>query len=173
VTYQTYGRYATNGGLIGLDDRLPNGYGAEFAPSFWQAVKTQRGVFGLPQHTDTFATYNHKDVLRKAGVTAPTALAKAWTWDEFCDAARRVKAATGQYAFAYGFSPAGGPSSDAGMAYQPPPPGPRLRTPPHHLRSHDPLGGQMPDDPPPRPRRLRHPPRTTTSDLIGTSQTPI
>jgi multiple sugar transport system substrate-binding protein len=103
MTYQTYGRYATNGALVKLDDRLPGGYPDDFAPSFWQAVKTDKGVYGLPQHTDTFATYYHKDVLQKAGVTAPTELAKAWTWDEFRDVARKVKAATGKYAFAYGF----------------------------------------------------------------------
>jgi multiple sugar transport system substrate-binding protein len=103
MTYQTYGRYASNGALVKLDDDLPGGYGDGFVPSFWQAVKTDRGVFGLPQHTDTFATYYHKDILDKAGVVPPTELAKAWTWDEFREVARKVKAATGKYAFAYGF----------------------------------------------------------------------
>ena len=103
MTYQTYGRYATNGGLTRLDELLPPGYGDDFVPAFWQAVRTERGVFGLPQHTDTFATYYHKDVLQRAGVTAPTELAKAWTWQEFGEVARKVKAVTGKYAFAYGF----------------------------------------------------------------------
>jgi multiple sugar transport system substrate-binding protein len=103
MTYQTYGRYSGNGGLVKLDEHLPAGYSDDFAPSFWQAVKTDKGVFGLPQHTDTFAIYYHKDVLEKAGLAPPTELAKAWTWDEFRDAARKVKGATGKYAFAYGF----------------------------------------------------------------------
>jgi multiple sugar transport system substrate-binding protein len=103
MTYQTYGRYASNGALVKLDDDLPSGYSDGFVPSFWQAVKTDRGVFGLPQHTDTFATYYHKDIVEKAGVTPPTELDKAWTWDEFRDVARKVKSATGKYAFAYGF----------------------------------------------------------------------
>jgi multiple sugar transport system substrate-binding protein len=103
MTYQTYGRYANNGGLVKLDDHLPSGYGDDFPPSFWGAVRTDKGVFGLPQHTDTFAIYYHKDFVTQAGLTPPTELAKAWTWDEFRDAARKVKAATGKYAFAYGF----------------------------------------------------------------------
>jgi multiple sugar transport system substrate-binding protein len=103
MTYQAYGRYAGNGGLVKLDEHLPAGYGDDFAPSFWQAVRTDKGVFGVPQHTDTFALYYHKDILEKAGLTPPTELAKAWTWDEFRDAARKVKGVTGKYAFAYGF----------------------------------------------------------------------
>jgi len=103
MTYQTYGRYATNGGLVKLDDHLPADYGGDFGPSFWQAVRTDKGVYGLPQHTDTFAIYYHKDIVGKAGLTPPTGLDKAWNWDEFRDAARKVKAATGKYGFAYGF----------------------------------------------------------------------
>lgn len=103
MTYQAYGRYAGNGGLVKLDDHLPAGYGDDFAPSFWQAVRTDKGVFGVPQHTDTFALYYHKDVFEKAGLTPPASLTSAWTWDEFRDAARKVKGVTGKYAFAYGF----------------------------------------------------------------------
>jgi multiple sugar transport system substrate-binding protein len=103
MTYQTYGRYAAEGALVKLDDYLPAGYADDFAPSFWQAVKTDDGVFGLPQHTDTFAIYYHTDVITRAGVTPPAALEQAWTWDEFLDVARKVKGVTGKYAFAYGF----------------------------------------------------------------------
>ncbi|CAA9448962.1 MAG: Mobile element protein, partial [uncultured Pseudonocardia sp.] len=38
------------------------------------------------------------------------------------------------------------------LAHRPPPPGPGLRTPPPHLRSHDPLGCDQHHHPPHRPR---------------------
>jgi multiple sugar transport system substrate-binding protein len=103
MTYQTYGRYAAEGALVKLDDHLPAGFADDFAPSFWQAVKTDKGVFGIPQHTDTFGIYYHTDLMTQAGVTPPTTLDSAWTWDQFLDVAKKIKQATGKYAFAYGF----------------------------------------------------------------------
>lgn len=103
MTYQTYGRYSGNGALVELTDQLPKGYSSDFLPTFWHAVSTDKGVFGIPQHTDTFATYFNKAVMKRLDVTPPTNVAKAWTWDEFLALAKKVKKATGKYAFSYGF----------------------------------------------------------------------
>ncbi len=46
-----------------------------------------------------------------------------------------------------------------------PTPGPRLRTPPHHIRSHDPLGRDQHHHPPHRPWIPRHPPAETHDTL--------
>jgi len=56
-----------------------------------------------------------------------------------------------------------------GLAHRPPPPRPRLRTRPHHPRSHDPLGRDQHHDQPHRQRRTRH--TTTTLALARRTMT--
>jgi multiple sugar transport system substrate-binding protein len=104
VQYQQLGRYVANGGLIDLTPYLPADYGKDYLPTFWGAVQQKNGVYGIPEHTDTFATFYRTDIMQKIGVTPPTSMDKAWRWDEFLTVARQVKAATGQYAFGYGYS---------------------------------------------------------------------
>jgi multiple sugar transport system substrate-binding protein len=104
VQYQQLGRYIQNGGLIDISKYLPDNYGSQYLPTFWGSVSVNGGVYGVPEHTDTFATFYRTDVMQKIGVTPPDSLDKAWTWDQFLDIARKVKSATGQYAFGYGFS---------------------------------------------------------------------
>ncbi|WP_226358839.1 transposase [Pseudonocardia sp. ICBG601] len=56
--------------------------------------------------------------------------------------------------------------TDPGLAHRTPTrPGPRLRTPPHHIRSHDPLGRDQHHHPPHRPWIPRHPPAETHDTL--------
>ena len=50
------------------------------APAFWQATSYQGKPYALPHHTDTFALYYNRDVLRKLDVEAPTSLDKSWSW---------------------------------------------------------------------------------------------
>ena len=54
-----------------------------------------------------------------------------------------------------------GRRTDPRLAHRAPPPGPRLRTRPRHVRGHDPLGRDQHHDPPHRPRRTRHPAATS------------
>jgi ABC-type glycerol-3-phosphate transport system substrate-binding protein len=103
ITWQTYGRYAQNGGLVDITDYIPKSYGADFNPTFWKAVEVNGRLHGIPQHTDTFGTFYRTDVFDRIGVTPPSSLDKAWTWDQFLDVAKEVKKATGKYAVAYGF----------------------------------------------------------------------
>ena len=104
IQYQQLGRYVQNGGLIDISKYLPENYGSLYLPTFWGSVQIDKGVYGIPEHTDTFATFYRTDVMRKIGVTPPDSLDKAWHWDEFIDIARKVRGATGQHAFGFGFS---------------------------------------------------------------------
>jgi len=104
IQYQQLGRYVQNGGLIDISKYLPDNYASQYLPTFWGSVQVNGGVYGIPEHTDTFATFYRTDVMQKIGITPPDSLDKAWHWDEFIDIARKVKAATGQYAFGYGYS---------------------------------------------------------------------
>ena len=57
--------------------------------------------FALPHHTDTFALFYNADMLAQAGIAVPTKLADAWTWAQFIEAAKALKAKNiGNYPFA-------------------------------------------------------------------------
>lgn len=103
LTWQQIGRWAQNGGLVALDQYLPDGYGEDFGDTFWKAAQLDGKVHGIPQHTDTFGTFYRKDVFAKIGATPPASLEQAWTWQQFVDLARQVKQATGKAGVAYGF----------------------------------------------------------------------
>lgn len=104
LQYQEVGRYVQNGALVNLAPYLPPGYGSQYLPTFWGSVQHNGGVFGIPEHTDTFATYYRADMLQQLGVAAPETLSTAWHWDEFLNVARKVKTLTGKYAFGFGYS---------------------------------------------------------------------
>ncbi len=103
ITWQQFGRYAQNGGLVAMNDYLPAGYGKDFGDTFWKAAQYKGKTFGIPQHTDTFATYYRTELFKNAGISVPGGLAQAWTWDQFMTVADQVKKATGKYALTYGF----------------------------------------------------------------------
>ena len=101
VTYQQVGRYAMAEAAVDLSDYIDGNAGEAFTPSVWKAVNLEDKPFALPHHTDTFALYYNKDILDKAGATVPTSLDQAWTWAEFGDLAKKLKAdAVSQYPFA-------------------------------------------------------------------------
>ncbi len=104
IQYQQAGRYIQNGGLVNLASHLPSGYGNNYLPTFWGSVAYKGGIYGIPEHTDTFATYYRTDIMQQVGATPPDTLANAWHWDEFLSLARKVKGVTGKYAFGFGYS---------------------------------------------------------------------
>lgn len=91
VQYQQLGRYAAARAVIDVGQHVEAGYGDAFLPAFWQAVSYKGRHYALPHHTDTFAVYTNRDMLAKIGVTAPSALADSWTWQEFIRIARDLK----------------------------------------------------------------------------------
>jgi len=105
IQFQQVGRYSSNGVLKNISKELPADYSADFLPSLWSAVNYKDGTYAIPQHTDTLAVYYNKDYFEKLGITAPTKLEDAWTWDEFIDIAKRLqKEAGAKYGFAYNWT---------------------------------------------------------------------
>ncbi|UVY84120.1 sugar ABC transporter substrate-binding protein [Brachybacterium sp. NBEC-018] len=104
ITPQQIGRYAANGSLVDLSGAIPADYQEDWSEPFWAIGQRESGVFGIFQHTDNFITFYDKEVMERIGVTPPTALADAWTWDQFLEISAEVKKATGNYAFSYGWS---------------------------------------------------------------------
>lgn len=105
VTYNDAGFYAASGVLA----RPAADVLAPFTPAFRSAVSDERGAFGVPHHTDTSMLLVNTDAAAAAGLgTLPTGPDDAWSWDEFADAARRIKASRpGSYPFAVNWQNAG------------------------------------------------------------------
>jgi multiple sugar transport system substrate-binding protein len=91
VTYQQVGRYALSKAAVDLTPYIDASFGGAFTPSVWSAVNYQGKPYALPHHTDTFALFYNIDMLEKAGVSVPTSLDQAWTWDRFIQVARLIK----------------------------------------------------------------------------------
>ena len=105
VSYTDVGSYAENGALADLSDYLGDSFGDAFLPALWSAVQSDGKPFGVPHHTDTSALVYNKAHFAKAGITSvPTALDQAWTWEQFTDVLRKLKAANpGVSPFAFNY----------------------------------------------------------------------
>jgi multiple sugar transport system substrate-binding protein len=75
--------WAAQGHLLDLTDLLPKDYGQKFLPALRAYCTYKSRLFGLPHTTDTSALFYRNDALEAIGVTAPTDLKDAWTWDKF------------------------------------------------------------------------------------------
>ncbi|MCY1136558.1 sugar ABC transporter substrate-binding protein [Actinoplanes sp. Pm04-4] len=105
VSYTDVGSYAENGALADLSDYLGDSFGDAFLPALWSAVQSDGKPFGVPHHTDTSALVYNKAHFAKAGITSvPAALDQAWTWEQFTDVLRKLKAANpGVSPFAFNY----------------------------------------------------------------------
>lgn len=66
-------------------------YDGFYMPGIWSSVHIGEGIYGLPMGAGPMALFYNKEVFDKAGVTEPPA-----TWDEFYEAAKKIRA-TGSY----------------------------------------------------------------------------
>jgi ABC-type glycerol-3-phosphate transport system substrate-binding protein len=109
LTYQDIGFYASQRALLDFSEFNPSGYESEFIEGLWAAVLSEGKPYGVPLHTDVSALAYNKSMFEAAGITSvPTALDEAWSWEEFLDNARKIKATDpAKYAFAYNWIDAG------------------------------------------------------------------
>ncbi len=101
IQYQQIGRYASNGVLLNITNKLGKDYSKDFNPALWNAVSYKNAAYAIPHHTDTLAVFYNKTYFDQLGIKAPDKLENAWTWDEFLAIARRLKKENkAQYGFA-------------------------------------------------------------------------
>jgi multiple sugar transport system substrate-binding protein len=94
--------WAARGQLLDLTDLLPKDYDKNFLPGLRAYCIYKNRVWGLPHTTDTSALFYREDALQAIGVTPPTDLANAWTWEQFGDICDKLVAAKKQqYAFTH------------------------------------------------------------------------
>lgn len=103
VPYYTFGSYAGRGQLLDLSPHLEQGFSDRFTDAAWAAVQNGGSPFGVPHHTDTSVILYDTAAFADAGITAPTSIEEAWTWEEFADVARQLQSsiASDRYPFAY------------------------------------------------------------------------
>ena len=100
VQYQQVGRYASSRALVDLGKYLNAADTADIAPAFMQAVTFKGRPYAMPHHTDTFAMYYNRDMMRKAGITPPASLDQSWPWAEFIRVAQKLQAGGAPFGFA-------------------------------------------------------------------------
>jgi len=103
VPYHTFGSYAGRGQLLDLTSSFSAGVKERFTPAAWAAVQNDGKAYGVPHNTDTSVILYNKALLKTAGITSPTSLKDAWTWEEFTDIAALLREGLpdDKYPFAY------------------------------------------------------------------------
>lgn len=90
--YYALPEYQVRGEIEDLSQFGADKFSDFYTPGTWASVKLNGGVYALPMDSGPMAWFYNKDVFDKAGVD-PT---RVRTWDEFYDAAKKVRA-TGSY----------------------------------------------------------------------------
>lgn len=105
VSYTDVRGYAESGALADLSEYLGTSYGGDFLPALWSAMTLDGKPVGVPHHTDTSALAYNKKHFAAAGITdIPTTLETAWTWEQFTEVLRKLKAADlGAAPFAFNY----------------------------------------------------------------------
>jgi multiple sugar transport system substrate-binding protein len=90
LNLNSFSSYAKDGLLYSGDEVLSPGTRDDFLPAFAEGGTYQGKLYGFPILASARAFFFNRDLLTKAGVTAPPR-----TWDEFVQAAKRVQALGG------------------------------------------------------------------------------
>ncbi len=112
VDYGNLGVYSSQDQLLDMSSYFTEDEIAQFTPAMWEAISYDGTPFGVPHQTDVSALLVNTQLLADAGITdLPTTQADAWTWDEFADAAAKLKASlpADTYPFVYNWQLGGTP----------------------------------------------------------------
>lgn len=91
---------ASKGAWLTLDDKLSPDEIGVYLPRIWEATQLNGESFGFPWYLTTRVTLFNTEILEAAGVAEPPA-----TFEELAEVAKKVKDATGKYAFFISFVP--------------------------------------------------------------------
>ena len=92
VSYIDIGQYTSQGVLLDVSSTFDQARIDEFEPGLWQAIVYDGKPYGVPHQIDTTAILYRKDAFEAAKITnIPESVDDAWTWEEFADAARKLK----------------------------------------------------------------------------------
>ena len=93
VSYIDIGQYTSQGVLLDVSSVFDQARIDEFEPGLWQSVVYDGKPYGVPHQIDTTAILYRKDAFEAAKITnIPETLDDAWTWEEFAEVSRKLKA---------------------------------------------------------------------------------
>lgn len=109
VDYTNLGKYSSNNALMDVSPYYTAAEIDEFLPAFWGAVLFEGRPYGVPHQTDTTAIVYDTDVFAAAGITPPTTLDTAWTWEQFGEVAAQLRSSlpADKFPFAFNWTQAG------------------------------------------------------------------
>jgi len=87
MEYHTLPQFALSDSLVELSKFGFEKYEDEFVPGAWKSVNVNGGLYEIPHNAGPMALFYNKSVFDKFDVEVPT------TWDEYLDAARKIRAA--------------------------------------------------------------------------------
>jgi len=83
------GGFSQQGYLANLSPLIPKSLKAEIPKSVWDTVNLGRKIMGVPIMLQTYNVFANMDILKAAGVKAPT-IASPWTWTKFRQVAKQL-----------------------------------------------------------------------------------
>ncbi|TPF85677.1 ABC transporter substrate-binding protein [Bifidobacterium sp. UTCIF-37] len=89
IEYYALPEYVIRGYLEDLSDYGASDFSDFYTPGTWASVNINDGVYALPMDSGPMAWFYNKEVFDKAGVDAT----QVKTWDQFYEAAKKIKAA--------------------------------------------------------------------------------
>ncbi len=93
VSYIDIGQYTSQDVLLDVSGAFDQARIDEFEPGLWQSIVYDGKPYGVPHQIDTTAILYRLDAFEAAKITdVPTSVEEAWTWEEFADASRKLKA---------------------------------------------------------------------------------
>lgn len=93
VSYIDIGQYTSQDVLLDVSGTFDQARIDEFEPGLWQSIVYDGKPYGVPHQIDTTAILYRLDAFEAAKITnVPQTVEDAWTWEEFADASRKLKA---------------------------------------------------------------------------------
>jgi multiple sugar transport system substrate-binding protein len=81
--------FTQQGYLANLSPLIPKALKAEIPQSVWDTTNFGHKITGVPIMLQTYNVFANMDILKAAGIKAPT-VASPWTWDQFRAAAKKL-----------------------------------------------------------------------------------
>jgi len=95
--------FAQQGALLALDQYITPQNRSDYLPAAWAEAMYQGKTYGVPMHELTEAIFVNTKMAQDAGIDLPTTVDKAWTWQQFEDAAKKLTKRTGDQTTVWGF----------------------------------------------------------------------
>ena len=96
--------YAAQGVLLPLDEYITQENRDDYLPSAWNETMYEGKTYAVPLHQLTEGLFINTTMAEDAGITIPTSVENAWSWQEFIDAAKKMTKTEGDQTLVWGFS---------------------------------------------------------------------